>query len=87
MDKESESMSTGKIISFEERKSRLTERHNKDVDDVDVNLNLLEQLHERMVAIQQVVDPNVVLEWWVEAIVSEMLMSVADRMQLMDWNS
>ena len=59
-------MSTGKIISFEERKSRLVETQDMnvaDVEDVDTSLDLLEQIHERMAAIQQVVDPNVVLEW------------------------
>lgn len=66
VDKESVSMSTGKIISFEERKSRLVETQDMnvaDVEDVDTSLDLLEQIHERMAAIQQVVDPNVVLEW------------------------
>ncbi len=63
MDMETKSMSAGKIISFEERKAQLADTHNSAVEDVDAMLDQLDRLHERIAAIQRIVEPNVVLEW------------------------
>ena len=56
-------MNTEKIISFEERKSRLEEEKSPAPEDTDAMLAYMEQLHERMVEIHRIVAPGEELGW------------------------